>query len=109
MMVRLGFDIDPNARIQDLSVAKRQMVEIAKALVRKARIIVLDEPSAVLAQAEIDQLFAIVKQLAREDGVAFVYISHRLGEVFALTDSVTVLRDGRQCIRVPPATSIRKP
>jgi ribose transport system ATP-binding protein len=95
IMGRLGFDIDPQARIQDLSVAKRQMVEIAKALVRKARIIVLDEPSAVLAQAEIDELFKIVKQLSRDEGVAFVYISHRLGEVFALTDTVTVLRDGR--------------
>jgi ribose transport system ATP-binding protein len=95
IMARLGFVIDPVARIQDLSVAKRQMVEIAKALVRKARVIVLDEPSAVLAQAEIDELFKIVKHLARSEGVAFVYISHRLGEVFALTDTVTVLRDGQ--------------
>ena len=95
VMGRLGFDIDPADRIQDLSVAKRQMVEIAKAMVRDAKIIVLDEPSAVLAQAEIDELFGIVKQLARENGVAFVYISHRLGEVFALCDTVTVLRDGK--------------
>jgi ribose transport system ATP-binding protein len=95
VMARLGFDIDPAARVQDLSVARRQMVEIAKAMVRDARIIVLDEPSAVLAQAEIDQLFDIVRQLAREHGVAFIYISHRLGEVFALSDTVTVLRDGR--------------
>ena len=95
VMQRLGFDIDPAARLQDLSVARRQMVEIAKALVRDARIIVLDEPSAVLAQAEIDQLFALVKRLARENGVAFVYISHRLGEVFALADTVTILRDGK--------------
>ena len=94
-MERLGFAIDPDARIADLSVAKRQMVEIAKALVREARVIVLDEPSAVLAQAEIDQLFTIVRQLARDQGVAFVYISHRLGEVFALCNTVTVLRDGR--------------
>jgi ribose transport system ATP-binding protein len=95
MMTRLGFDIDPVARIQDLSVAKRQMVEIAKAMARDARIVVLDEPSAVLAQAEINELFDIVRQLARESGVAFIYISHRLGEVFALSDSVTVLRDGK--------------
>jgi ribose transport system ATP-binding protein len=94
MMTKLGFDIDPTARVQDLSVAKRQMVEIAKAMVRDARIVVLDEPSAVLAQAEIDQLFDIVRHLARESGVAFIYISHRLGEVFALSDTVTVLRDG---------------
>jgi len=95
VMMKLGFDIDPTARVQDLSVAKRQMVEIAKAMVRDARIVVLDEPSAVLAQAEIDQLFDIVRQLARGSGVAFIYISHRLGEVFALSDTVTVLRDGR--------------
>ncbi|MGZ2482459.1 ribose transport system ATP-binding protein [Rhizobium pisi] len=91
---RLGFDVDPTARIGTLSVAKRQMVEIAKALARNAKIIVLDEPSAVLAQAEIDQLFRVVRQLARESGVAFVYISHRLREVFELSDTVTVLRDG---------------
>jgi len=91
---RLGFDVDPTARIGTLSVAKRQMVEIAKALARNAKIIVLDEPSAVLAQAEIDQLFRVVRQLARESGVAFVYITHRLREVFELSDTVTVLRDG---------------
>ncbi|PDT02128.1 D-xylose ABC transporter ATP-binding protein [Rhizobium chutanense] len=91
---RLGFDVDPTARIGTLSVAKRQMVEIAKALARDAKIIVLDEPSAVLAQAEIDQLFRVVRQLARESGVAFVYISHRLREVFELSDTVTILRDG---------------
>ena len=91
---RLGFDLDPKARIADLSVAKRQMVEIAKALARNAKIIVLDEPSAVLAQAEIDQLFVIIRQLARDEGVAFVYISHRLREVFEISDTVTILRDG---------------
>ena len=91
---RLGFDLDPKTRIGDLSVAKRQMVEIAKAIARKARIIVLDEPSAVLAQAEIDQLFVIIRQLARDEGVAFVYISHRLREVFEISDTVTILRDG---------------
>ncbi|HXZ15984.1 MAG TPA: sugar ABC transporter ATP-binding protein [Roseiarcus sp.] len=95
VMAKLGFDIDPTERVQDLPVARRQMVEIAKAMVRDARVVVLDEPSAVLAQAEIDQLFGIVRQLAREHDVAFVYISHRLGEVFTLCDSVTVLRDGK--------------
>jgi ribose transport system ATP-binding protein len=92
---KLGFDVAPIALVGGLSVAKRQMVEIAKALARKARIIVLDEPSAVLAQSEIDQLFAIIKQLAREEGVAFAYISHRLREVFKISDNVTVLRDGK--------------
>jgi ribose transport system ATP-binding protein len=92
---RLGFDVDAKARVGDLSVAKRQMVEIARALARKAKIIVLDEPSAVLAQAEIEQLFKIIKQLSKSDGVSFAYISHRLNEVFEISDSVTVLRDGK--------------
>jgi ribose transport system ATP-binding protein len=94
VIARLGFDLDSKARIGDLSVAKRQMVEIAKAIARHSRIIVLDEPSAVLAQAEIDQLFIIMKQLARDEGVAFAYISHRLREVFEISDTVTILRDG---------------
>jgi ribose transport system ATP-binding protein len=92
---RLGFEINTRARVGSLSVAKRQMVEIAKALARNARIIVLDEPSAVLAQAEIDELFGIIRELARNDRVSFIYISHRLGEVFAISDTVTILRDGR--------------
>ncbi len=91
---KLGFVINPAARVGELSVAKRQMVEIAKALARNARVIVLDEPSAVLAQAEIDQLFIIIRQLSKE-GVAFAYISHRLREVFEVGSTVTVLRDGK--------------
>ena len=91
---RLGFEVEPRDRVGDLSVAKQQMVEIARALARDARIIVLDEPSAVLAQAEIAQLFKIIRQLAK-DGVAFAYISHRLQEVFEIADTVTVLRDGK--------------
>ena len=94
VLARLGFDIDPRARIDTLSVAKRQMVEIARALTRNARIIVLDEPSAVLAASEIAQLFAIIRKLSAEDGVAFVYISHRLVEVFDIAETVTVMRDG---------------
>jgi ribose transport system ATP-binding protein len=92
---RLGFTMDTRARVGTLSVARRQMVEIAKALARDAKIIVLDEPSAVLAQAEIDQLFIIIADLARNHGVSFIYISHRLGEVFAISDTVTILRDGK--------------
>jgi ribose transport system ATP-binding protein len=91
---RLGLDIDPGARVVTLSVARRQMVEIAKALSRDARLIVLDEPSAVLADAELDGLVRVMHRLA-EKGVAFVYISHRLNEVFRITDRVTVMKDGR--------------
>jgi ribose transport system ATP-binding protein len=91
---RLGLDIAPGARVGTLSVARRQMVEIAKALSRDARLIVLDEPSAVLADAELDGLVRVMHRLA-EKGVAFIYISHRLNEVFRITDRVTVMKDGR--------------
>ena len=91
---RLGLDIDPVAKVRTLSVARRQMVEIAKALSRDARLIVLDEPSAVLADAELEGLVTVMRRLA-ERGVAFIYISHRLNEVFRITDRVTVMKDGR--------------
>ena len=95
LMDRLGFRVDPGARLDQLSVAQRQMVEIASALSRNARIVVLDEPSAVLGGAELERLFEIIRRLSAE-GVSFIYISHRLSEVFAICDTVTVLRDGRR-------------
>ena len=91
---RLGLDLDPRSAVGTLSVARRQMVEIAKALSRDARLIVLDEPSAVLADAELHGLVRVMRRLA-EKGVAFIYISHRLNEVFRITDRVTVMKDGR--------------
>ena len=93
IMARLGFRVDARARVDTLSVAQRQMVEIASALSRNARLVILDEPSAVLGGAELDRLFDVVRRLSAE-GVSFVYISHRLQEVFAICDRVTVLRDG---------------
>jgi len=93
VMERLGFRVDPGLRLMDLSVAQRQMVEIARALSRQAQIVVLDEPSAVLGATEVEKLFEVLRRLAGE-GVAIVYISHRLQEVFAICDRVTVLRDG---------------
>ena len=80
------------------------MVEIAKALSRDARLIVLDEPSAVLADAELDGLFRVMRRLT-EDGVAFVYVSHRLNEVFHITDRVTVMKDGR-VVTSEPTTAL---
>lgn len=91
---RLGFDIDPDARVARLSVAHRQIVEIAKALSRNAKILVLDEPSAVLGDSELEKLFDIIRTLSGE-GVSFVYISHRLDEVFTVSQRTVVLRDGR--------------
>jgi ribose transport system ATP-binding protein len=94
ILERLRFALDPAARVADLSVAQRQMVEIAGALSRNARIVVLDEPSAVLGGAELESLFTIIRMLSAE-GVSFIYVSHRLQEVFAICDRVTVLRDGK--------------
>ncbi|QDZ01341.1 sugar ABC transporter ATP-binding protein [Nitratireductor mangrovi] len=111
VMTRLGFAVDPRARLDTLSVAQRQMVEIAKALSRDARLVILDEPSAVLGGSELDKLFAVIRRLSAA-GVALIYISHRLHEVFAVCDVVTVLRDGsvvgtRPVADIDAATIIR--
>jgi len=87
-------DIDPFARVGDLSVAGRQRVEIVKALYRGARILVLDEPTAVLAPQEVEGLFDVLRKLSAA-GTAIVFISHKLQEVMAIADRVTVLRQGR--------------
>jgi ribose transport system ATP-binding protein len=97
---RLGLDINPRTPVRALSVARRQMVEIAKALSRDARVIVLDEPSAVLGDAELRGLFEVIRRLA-DRGVAFVYISHRLNEVFEIADRVMVMKDGRVVADAP--------
>ena len=91
----LGMQLNPKAVIQELSVAKRQMVEIAKAMSRNAKIIVLDEPTAVLSDNELKGLFQIVKRLSKE-GITFVYISHRLKEIFELCTSLTIMKDGKK-------------
>lgn len=98
---RLGFRVDPVARIDSISVAQRQMVEIAKAISRNARIIVLDEPSAVLGDVELEHLFATIRRLSRENGVSFIYITHRLKELYEICDEVTVLRDGQVVASMP--------
>ena len=81
-------------KVGTLSVGNRQRVEIAKALSINARILIMDEPTASLTEADVERLFSIVR-LLRERGVAVIYISHRLQEVFELADRVTVLRDGQ--------------
>jgi ABC-type sugar transport system ATPase subunit len=90
---QLGLDIDVRRRIEGLSVAERQILEIAKALFAQARVIILDEATAPLPKDEVDMLFGFVRR-QREQGVGFIYISHHLEEVFEICDSVTVLRDG---------------
>ena len=102
VLERYGFDIDPRVPIRRLSIGRRQLVEIARALDRRARILVFDEPSSALTDVETDLLLDIVRGL-RTSGVATVYISHKLDEVFALADRVTVLRDGRSIGTLPRA------
>jgi simple sugar transport system ATP-binding protein len=91
---RYGLEVRPNALARDLSVGERQRAEILKVLASKARILILDEPTSVLAPHEVDSLLAILRQL-RDDGFAILLITHKLREVFACADQVTVLRRGR--------------
>jgi len=91
---RLGFgDIDPNTKCGSLSVAYQQVVEICKCLTRNAKILVFDEPTAVLTFSEIEKLFSVIKKL-KEEGVSIIYISHRLEEIFELSQHISVLKDG---------------
>jgi len=91
---KYGLQVDPQAVISKLAVGERQRVEIIKALYRGAALLVLDEPTAVLTPQEVDDIFVIFRQMAA-DGHALIFISHKLNEIFALTDRVSVLRDGR--------------
>ncbi|MBV9647019.1 MAG: sugar ABC transporter ATP-binding protein [Candidatus Eremiobacteraeota bacterium] len=97
VMQELGIVLPPGLPARLLSVAQQQMVEICKALVKKARLVVMDEPTASLTEREIDALFALIRRL-KSQGVAFVYISHRLEELPAIADRITVLRDGRAIV-----------
>ncbi|MGQ9903127.1 MAG: sugar ABC transporter ATP-binding protein [Anaerolineae bacterium] len=90
----LHLRLDPRTKVADLTVAKQQMVEIAKALSFNAEVLIMDEPTAALTESEIDELFHIIRQL-REKGVGVVHISHRLEELKQISDRVTVMRDGR--------------
>jgi ribose transport system ATP-binding protein len=90
---RLNMDIDPAAKLGDLTIGKQQMVEIAKAVSHNLKVLILDEPTAALTTSEIDELFAIMRDLAKR-GVGMIYISHRMDEIGQITDRVTVLRDG---------------
>ena len=101
---RLGFDISPRALVSDLSVAHQQVVEVAKALSRNARVIVFDEPTAVLSTGDAKRLLDIIRSL-RAEGVGIVYISHRLDEVFDISDRISVLKDGQYVDTVVPAES----
>lgn len=100
----VGLDILPTARVSDLSIAQKQMVEITKAMNRNARVLIMDEPTAVLTESETELLFNQVQRL-KERGVAFVFVSHKLIEVKQIADRVTILRDG-QWIGTKPAKDL---
>lgn len=103
----LGMDIDINAQVSSLTVAKKQIVEIMHAINNNSRILIMDEPSAVLTDRELEVMFRIVKQL-RDKGITIIYISHRLDEIFGLCSNVSVLRDGRHIDTIPVASVDRQ-
>jgi ribose transport system ATP-binding protein len=99
-LAQVGLSVPPDRRVRDLIVAEKQLVEIAKAVARRARLLIMDEPTATLTAAETERLFALIAQL-RADGVTVVYISHKLDEVERVTDEVVVMRDGQFVTQQP--------
>ena len=100
---RMNMALAPTTLISELTVARQQMVEIAKALSFKSRILIMDEPTAALNNTEIEELFRIIRQLKIE-GVGIVYISHKMDEIQRIADRITVMRDGTYIDTVPAAT-----
>ena len=103
----VGLHKHPDTRVRDLIVAEKQLVEIAKAMLRDARLLIMDEPTATLTPAETQRLFALMARL-KDDGVTIVYISHKLDEVELVTDEVIVMRDGRFVTRGLTAETTRQ-
>jgi general nucleoside transport system ATP-binding protein len=101
---RYGLEVDPDALVENLPVGIQQRVEIVKALVREATVLILDEPTAVLTPAETDDLFRIIRQL-KDGGTSIVFISHKLKEVQAIADTITVLRRGKVVGERPPSST----
>lgn len=89
-----GVDIDPKAGVYELPSSKQQIVEISRAIFRKARILIMDEPSAPLSVVEVEKMFNVVRKL-KEQGVCIIYISHRMEELFEISDKVSIMRDGK--------------
>ena len=106
-LARLHQDIDPRRLTRDLSLAQQQMVEIVKALALEARIMIMDEPSSILTDRELEELFGLMSRL-KGDGLAIIYISHRLEEIFKVCDTVTVMRDGRVISTRPVAEATQE-
>jgi ribose transport system ATP-binding protein len=105
VLERLGASFAPTTRVADLSLAEEQLVEIARAIAFKGRVLVMDEPTSSLSDHETEKLFEVICTL-RDEGVAIIYISHRMNEVYSLADRITVLRDGK-CIGTLKGDEIR--
>ncbi|MFF8897275.1 sugar ABC transporter ATP-binding protein [Streptomyces lydicus] len=103
LLARVRLDVSARTPVGELGIARLQMVEIAKALSLEARVLIMDEPTAVLTSEEVETLFTIVREL-RDAGVGIIFITHHLEEIGALGDRVTVLRDGRSVAEVPAST-----
>ncbi len=102
LLADLELDLDPRQKVKELSIAKMQMIEIAKAVSLNADIVVMDEPTSALTPNEVDHLFSMIKRL-KERGVSVIYISHKMDEIFKVADEVTVLRDGFKVVTEPVA------
>ncbi|MEO6919798.1 MAG: sugar ABC transporter ATP-binding protein [Collimonas sp.] len=105
-LAQVGLDVSPDTKVSALIVAEKQLVEIAKALSRKARLLIMDEPSATLTSSETQKLFTLMAQL-KQQGVTIIYISHKLDEIESNTDEVIIMRDGRFITREPTASLSR--
>lgn len=104
----VGLHVDPKIKVQYLSVAQQQLVEIAKAISLNAKVIIMDEPTSALSPKEIDSLFKVIRAL-QKDGVGIIYVSHKLDEIFELSDRITVLRDGAlvKCVNASDIDSVK--
>ncbi len=103
-LARLGLSLDPETPVARLDVAQRQLVEVARALLGDARVLILDEPTATLTPTEVDRLFAVLRAL-RDEGLGLVFVSHRLNEILALADRIAVMRDG-DCLGTWPRAEL---
>jgi len=97
LLADLNLDLNPRQKVKELSIAKMQMIEIAKAVSYNADIVVMDEPTSALTPNEVDHLFAMIARL-KQRNVSVIYISHKMEEIFRIADEVTVLRDGSNVV-----------
>ncbi|MBC7814660.1 MAG: sugar ABC transporter ATP-binding protein, partial [Burkholderiales bacterium] len=101
ILARLNAEhLDPDMRVADLRVGEKQIIEIAKALLNRSQVVIMDEPTSALNQAEVEALFKVIAVL-KSEGITIVYVSHRLDEIFLLADAVTILRDGAHISTYP--------